>query len=299
MKYLLLLSLLLQIYLQAEVVNITPYTGMMQYDTDNNKSLKESSHFGGLYISVGTLDYLLEAAYNYTTIKYKDSNTIANLKQHDIYLKYGAYYKNFSWKLGLHAIQNSEQEIYRDLGSGYVGIVNVDGYNYFSQSKITYGFDAYYSLYTKAHNDVDRNSTQAIAIVQVTPHLIYGQTLNSEMSNTTLLQANLQLAKEYQKSTYFSYEIEDTLYYNSLYAMFKYMGGEMKSGVLNGGMVVYNTKDLLQDSYSLKLGYYFTPNFTMDVMFGLQSYQEYDAVNLKLLDKGSSMSSIVSMSYSF
>ena len=299
MKYLILLSLLLPMYLQAEVINIIPYAGMMQYDTDSNKSLKDNARFGGLYLSIGTLNYLLEAAYSFTTIEYKNSSVIENLNQHDVYLKYGVYYDNASYKLGLHAIQNSEQETYRDLGSGYIGIVGAEGYNYFSQSKITYGLNVYYSIYPKAHNDVDRNSTALVDIVQITPYLKYGETFDSSMSNIILLRANLQIAKAYEQKRYFSYEAEDTFYYHSIYATLNYMGGEMRSGVLNGGMTVYNSKDLLHDSYNVKLGYYFTPHFTMDVMYGLHFYQEYDALNLKLLEKGTSMSSVVSMGYSF
>jgi len=299
MKYLILLSLLLPLYLQAEVINITPYAGVMKYDTDSNKSLKDNGRFGGLYLSLGTLNYLFEAAYSFTNIVYKNSGIIENLNQHDTYLKYGSYYSNAAYKIGIHAIENSEQEEYRDLGSGYIAIIGADGYNYFSQSKITYGFDAYYSLYPKAHNDVDRNNTTTIDILQVTPHFIYAQTLNDNMSNILNIHANFQVATEYKKSSYISYEIENTFYYHNIYATLDYIGGEMKSGVLNGGMTVYNTKDLLNESYNVKLGYYFTSNFTMDFMFGVHSYKEYDAVNLELLDKGTSMSSVVSMSYSF
>lgn len=298
MKKLIFTSLVIASAAMADVKTVTPYAGTIEYDSSSTSSLKDNAKFAGLYTSVGNLDYLFELAYSYTDINYK-SATQENLKQHDITMKYGKYYKNFDWHVGLHYINNNEKNSFKDLGDGYVGIVGLDGYKWFGYNKLTYGADIYYSLYADAHNDTSLTSTTNVSIIQFSPKLMYSKVINVNTKNTILLKANFIKANDYKDSSYTSYEISDTLGYKKFFTTLKYNGGEMRSGVKDGGFTVYNTKDLLKSAYSVKIGYYFTPKLEIDASYTYNNYEEYDAANLKLLPKGHSSIAAVSMSYSY
>jgi hypothetical protein len=298
MKKLILVSLVAASALMADVTTVTPYVGHIGYDSSSAKSLKDSAKFGGLYTSVGNLNYLFELAYSYTNIKYKATN-LENLKQHDITLKYGKYYKNFTWNVGLHYINNNEKNTFKDLGDGYVAIVGVDGYKWFGYNKLTYGVDMYYSRYTDAHTDSSLAGTTTVDLLQFSPKLIHTKSINTNTKNTIELKVNFIKANDYKDSSYTSYEVADTLGYKSFFATLKYNGGKMRSGVKDAGLTVYNTKDLLRNAYSAKIGYYFTPKLEADISYTKNNYEEYNAATLSLLPEGSSTIGVISMSYSF
>ena len=299
MKKIVIATLLVAGSLMAEVVSITPYVGGIKYDTDINKTFKDSATFGGLYSSVGNLSYLLEFSYNYVKIKYKDSLAVDDLVQHDLTMRYGKYYTNFMYKVGLHYINNNEKDNFRDLGSGYVAILGVAGYNWFSYDKLTYGLDAFYSAYLNAHDDSSLNSTKNVDIVQFTPYVAYSKAININMRNDFSATAYIINASDYRDSSYISYEFSNTCVYKSFYTTLKYLTGDMKSGVKDGGMTVFNTKDLFTSSYSAKVAYYFTPALEADLTYSVNKYQEYDAINLLQLPESSNKIAVLSMSYSF
>jgi|FLOH01.1.fsa_nt_gi hypothetical protein len=298
MKKLILASLVMASAVMADVTTVTPYAGMIGYDSSTASSLKDDAKFTGLYTSVGNLSYLFELAYGYTDINYK-SATQENLKQHDITMKYGKYYEHFTWNAGLHYINNNEKNTFKDLSDGYIAIIGVDGYTWFGYNKLTYGVDMYYSLYTDAHNDTSLASTTKVDVIQFSPKLMHSKMINANTKNTIVLKANFIKANDYKDSSYTSYEISDTLGYKSFFTTLTYNGGKMRSGVKDGGFTVYNTKDLLRNAYSAKLGYYFTPKLEADVSYTKNNYEEYDAATLNLLPEGSSDIAVISMSYSF
>lgn len=298
MKKLILTALVMTSAVMADVTTVTPYVGRIGYDSSTTSSLKDTAKFAGLYSSVGNLKYLFELAYGYTNIKYKDA-TIENLTQHDITMKYGKYYKNFSWNVGVHYINNNEKNTYKDLGNGYIAIIGLDGYKWFGYNKLTYGADIYYSRYSDAHNDTSLASTTNVSITQFSPKLVYSKAININAKNTIALKGNFIKANDYKDSSYSSYEIADTLGYKSFFTTLKYNGGKMRSGVQDGGFTVYNTKDLLRSAYSAKIGYYFTSKLEADMSYTRNNYEEYDVANLALLPKGSSSIALVSMGYSF
>lgn len=299
MKYLLSVALIVPNFLLAEDINIIPYTALVQYDKNENKSLKDTAQFGGLYLSLGNSGYLLEAAYSYLSVTYKNATIYEDVTQEDIYLKYSSYYENSSYKIGLHIINNSEKENVRDLGSGFVGIIGLDAYHDLNKDKIIYGFDAYYSVYMNAYTDTNTTQTTVVDVMQVSPHLTFIKNLDKERSNTLTLRANLIAATQYKDRGYTSYEVEDTLYYYQIVTTLRYMWGDMKSSVTDGGMSVYNNKDLMHESYDLKVGYILSENFVVDAKFSLNYYQEYDARNLILLTEGYNTNTLLSLSLNF
>jgi len=282
----------------ADVTTIIPYVGAIQYDSNSESSIKDNANFTGLYTSRGNLNYLLEMAYGYTNINYKDA-TQENLKQHDITIVYGKYYKHFTWKAGVHYINNNEQDTYKDLGNGFTTIAGINAYNWFAYDKLTYGADFYYSTYSDAHNDISLDSTTDIHIIQFTPKLSYAKAIDFNTKNTLEVKANYIKANEYKDTTYISYGISNTFGYKSFFSTIKYNGGNMKSGIQDGGFTVYNSKALLQNSHSIKFGYYFTSKFEADISYSRNNYKEYDAVNLGLLSKGSNSIASISMRYSY
>jgi hypothetical protein len=53
------------------------------------------------------------------------------------------------------------------------------------------------------------------------------------------------------------------------------MGGEMISGVRDGGNTVINNKDILKTGYGVKLGYYFNANNLLTIGYEVNNYREY------------------------
>ena len=298
MKKLIVASLLITTAVMADVKRVTPYLGSIAYDSSSAKSFKDSAKLIGVYTSIGNLNYLFELDYGYTNINYK-SGALQNLKQHDITIKYAKYYENFTWNVGLHYINNNEQNTFKDLSDGYIAIMGVGGYKWYGYNKLTYGIDMYYSRYTDAHNDTSLASTTTVDVLQWSPKVMYSKVINVNMKNTVMLQANFIQANDYKDSSYASYEISDTLGYKSFFATLKYNGGKMRSGVKDAGFTVYNTKDLLRNAYSAKLGYYFTPKLEADISYTRNNYEEYDASTLSLLPEGTSSVAVVSLSYSY
>lgn len=196
-------------------------------------------------------------------------------------------------------MNNNEKGAIKDLGDGYIAIAGVEGYKWFGYNKLTYGVDAYYSYYTDAFTETSLVATTNVGVLQISPKITYSKAININTRNTISLIANFINANDYKDSSYSSFEISDTLGYKKFYATLKYNGGEMRSGVKDGGFTVYNTKDLLKSAYTAKLGYYFTPKLEADVSYTRNNYQEYDAANLVLLPEGTSSIAVISMSYSY
>lgn len=299
MKKIILCSLITSSVLLAEVSTVLPYAGNISYDKSGEKSLKDSAKFAGIYASTGTLDYLMEFSYNYLDISYKDALNIENLKQHDFTLMYNKYFTNYMFKAGLHYINNNEDETFRDLGSGFVAIAGIEGYNWFNKNKLEYGVDAYYSSYGDAHDDITIDHTTTVSILQFTPFVSYTMVSSEKMSNKLTAKANIISASDYQDSNYLSFEISDTFSYDKFYASLSYLFGDMKSGVRNGGFTVFNTKDLYSSSLDMKIGYNFTPTLSLSASYAINRYEEYNAATLQLLPEGENTIAFLTLRYSF
>ena len=285
--------------LSADVFSLTTHIGTIKYDDSLTKSLKDDGSFLGLHTSIGDKEYLLEAAYSYTNISYKNSSDIQNLRQHDLSMIYTAKYSSYTLRVGAHYINNNEATSFKDLGSGYIGIASLEGYNFFDEDKFTYGVQAYYSIYPNAHDDTTKAYTQLIDIVQFTPYLEYSMVFNPSIRNDIALKLNAIAVTQYKNRGYLSFELSDTFVYENFYIVLKAFGGEMKSGVVDGGLEVINTKDLHTSSYSAKMGYYLTPTLALDASYAINYYQEYNAYTLTLAPEGHNRVAMVSLNYSY
>ena len=283
----------------ADVVSVTPMIGKIQYDDSLSKSLKNDASLLGLRTKITNKSYIFDIAYSYSDIKYKESQNIDDLNQHDLSLIYISKNSKYALKIGGHYINNNESDTYKDLGTGYIGIAGLEAYQSFNQVKFTYGVEAYYSVYPTAHSDKSTAYTLLIDVVQFTPYLKYSLVLNQSLRNDLSFNINAIASTQYTDPGYLSYEVKDTLVYRNFYAVLRAFVGEMKSGVKEGGLEVMNTKDLYTSAYSLKVGYYLSPTLALDFSYGINFYQEYNAKKLLLSPEGHNSKEIVSLTYSY
>ncbi len=288
MKKLLLGTTLIASALMAEVTTVTPYGGTIDYGNDATKSFKDKATLVGAHMSIGTLAYLLEADYSRITTKYLDSTT-PDLKQDDITLAYSKYNAKTMFKVGVHYINTNDKQ----LEDGIIGIVALGGYKYFGYDKLSYGVEGYYSYYKNGH-DENYAEVKKINIFQETPYISYYKSIDINWGNTFVLKGNFQQAKDYVKTSYSSFEISDTIFYKSFFTTLKYYNGEMRTGVKDGGMTVYNTLDLMKSGYDIKLGYYISKSTVVSVSYAQNTYTEYGLVT----DNTNSIA-IASLNYSF
>jgi hypothetical protein len=291
MKTIVILLVLGAVSLFGEVIKLVPYAGAVEYDSNENKSIKDESSLYGLYANIGTLNYLLELNYGYMETVYKDKNT-ENLLQHDATFVYSRYLTNVMFKAGLHYVDTNDII----LGNGAVAIVGVSGYNYVGSDKYTHGLEGYYSYYQEGRDETTPVTAKPleIGIFQVSTYINFFKYISPTMNNTLNLKLNYQVANDYVQKEYLSYEISDMFYYNSFFLELSYYGGEMRSGVKDGGMTVFNSLDLQKSGYSAKLGYYFTKDFVASLSLGSNSYVEY-----LLIEETTSTVGVATLSYRF
>jgi len=297
-KIILTLSFLL-VSLQGEEIRVTPSLYSILYDDALENSLKKSTDISKIDFLISDSAYSVEVDYGYKNVKYKDLSLLTDYIQHDFTLKYSNYFDNKIATLGVHVIKNNEQYIYRDLGSGIVGILSLSSYNNFERDKLLYGLDAYYSLYFNAHDDKYISATQLIDVIQFSPFIKYKNVFSSTTRNDVSFKLNMIAATQYSDQAYLSLEFSDTFVYRGFYTTLSFTGGEMRSGVTDGGNIVYNNKDMLNSTYEVEMGYYFTKSFVLNASYSLNDYKEYNPQTLQLLPSSYNSVSMVSLSCSF
>ena len=290
MKKIILGSVLAISTMFAEVVTVLPYAGLIDYDSD--KSIKDKATLLGVHASVGTLKYLLEADYSHIATEYKDS-AIDDLSQDDMTLAYGRYFDNFMFRIGDHYISTNDEQ----LGDGNIIIAGLGAYNFDGYDKYSYGVEGYYSTYSDGHDE--SFNKKSISITQFTPYLSFYKYFNENMTNTIVLKMNYEIASDYEDDSYTSYEISDTFGYKHFFSTLKYYDGEMRTGVKDGGFTVFNTLDLLNDGFDVKLGYYLTPNATVSISYGENNYEEFDQGTATMLDEGTNSVTVATFSYTY
>jgi len=276
----------------AEVGTILPFVGSINYGDDRATSIKDKSTIFGANMSVGDLDYLLEASYAHIGTVYKDTN-VEDLKQDDITLIYGQYYLDKMFKIGAHYTSTNDQQ----LKDGFTALAGVAVYQNYGRDKATLGVDAYYSYYKEGHNE--NYIATSVAITQVSPYVTYYNSINADWGNTITVKANFQNTADYVQENYASYEISDTLSYQSVFATVSAYTGEMRTGVKDGGMSVYNTLDLLKNGYSVQLGYYLNKDAILSLSYAENTYREFDQSFVSITGDNKNAIALASFNYSF
>jgi hypothetical protein len=273
--------------LMADVATILPYGGTIDYGNDSGKSAKNRATLLGVHASVGDASYLVEFDYAHIGTTYKDS-AITDLSQNDITLVYGKYYKNFMFRVGAHYINTNDPQ----LENGIVAITSLGGYQFYGYDKLSYGVEGYYSYYNKGQDEL--GNRKKIGIYQFTPYISFYKSINANWGNTFALKGNYQKSGDYVDDTSSSYEVSDTIFYKSLFTTLKYFGGEMRTGVKDAGMTVFNTLDLYKSGYDFKVGYIISPKLVISASYGKNRYVEYG-----FTDENTNSVAVASLSYSF
>ncbi len=293
MKKLILMTAIATTSLFAEVTTVTPYVGKIDYGNQASTSFKDNAKITGLSLTHGNMAYLWEFAFSHIATEYKN-RAITNLNQNDLTLVYGQYFSNYMYRVGAHYINTTDPQ----LQDGVVAIATFGGYQYYGKDKFSGGLEAYYSYYKNGH-DENYQAEKPIKIFQFTPYLSFYGSIDEQWSNLISIKGNIQIARDYVQDSYFSYEISDTLYYENFYATFKFYRGEMRTGVKDGGLTVYNTLDLMKNGYEVQLGYYLGTNAVVTLSYAEHTYSEFDQTFSTLSSDNTSKVALVSFSYSF
>jgi len=245
----------------AEVTTVATNIAFLNY-TDAKKS---SATLFSTYFNTGTLSYLTEFSYVRTDITYNNSTTA--LSQDEFTFIYKRYFEDYSYKFGLH--MNSTTD--RDLENGTTTILGIGAWNYFGYSKLSYGLDYYYSTYANATDlSFQKNS---IIVNELSGYMSYYTPFQS-FSNLFAIKINYESIEVYEES-YTSFELSNKFYIGDAEIALKGFFGKMQTGIREGGMVVYNSKDVLKSSLSINFGYHLDESFMLDISYTQIQSDEY------------------------
>lgn len=252
--------------LQAEVVTVAPYSGVLSYD---NNSSKNSGTINGFYASSGTLNYLMEFSYAATDIKYKYATT--NLTQDEFTFVYNRYWKSHALKVGIHTNSTTD----KSLQNGITLILGGSKWKWYGYSKLTYGLDYYTTEYANGQDLEDNNVS--VRVNQLSPYISYYKPFSLNTKTFTSLKINLENINAYTSDkSYRSYELKNTIYYKKAYLELGVFGGKFRTGIKDNGMTVYNSKDIIKKSLSAKIGYYINTKLNTSLAYSSSTYDEYE-----------------------
>jgi len=265
---LLLFVLLSSTTLFAEVSQILSFNSFMKYDKNSYKS---SGYISGLYYNTGTLSYLSEFTYTHTDIRYR--YITQNLVQDDYAMAYSHYFINSSYKIGVHASSTSD----KDLQNGVTLLLDYNRWKWFNaKQKISYGVGLYQSYYANAKDLKDNN--RSVNIVELSANVGYYH-IFKEVANYSALRLNYEDVKSYDDH-YLFFEFQDIVYYKKFEVALEYMQGSMRTGILNGGLAVYNSKDLLKRKLKIGVKYPISLATKIEVSYAKTNYDEFKNRNL-------------------
>jgi hypothetical protein len=261
-----ILYIFLYTELLAEVSLISPSSIYIQSD---KKSFKDSGTVNSIYFSTGTLSYLSEFSYTHTDIRYKYSTN--NLIQNEITMFYSRFFINHSYKVGIHTNSTTDT----DLQNGTTMIIGYNHWNWFIKNKLSYGVELYDSYYTNGRDL--KNTKRNIKISQLMTHIDYFSPFIL-FSNFISLKINYENAYTYNKNLFFL-ELKNIIYYKTFTFELNYFGGELQTGVLAGGAIVYNSKDIIKNKYGIKIGYQISSNINVNLAYTNILLDEYKSIN--------------------
>lgn len=292
MKYILWLLVLSNI-LFAEIMTLSRYDERIHYYKNSAYSMIEGANIGGIYISYGDIDYLLEVDISHTHVDFKQ-NYINDFNQNDYTALFSRYYPEFMYKFGVHFIDTDDL----NLGNGMVIVGSLSTYDKNQYAKV--GIDTYWSHYKEGYTYKGIKDT--IDIYQMSPYMSYTNIFSNNFSNNIKSTLTYINSAVYAQEDYISYAIEDTLFFNMFQLKGKAYMGEMKSAVTDGGLTVYNTKDLMKHGYGVALGYNLTKEFKINISYDVHTFEIpelYKINNLEINKDVMNNVGILSFSYSY
>ncbi|SFV74597.1 hypothetical protein MNB_SM-3-488 [hydrothermal vent metagenome] len=261
MKKSIFFSLVFTTSLFSEVITVAPFSVYIDADT---KSFKDSGSVNGIYISSGTLSYLMEFTYTHTDIRYKYNTK--NLLQDEYTMSYSKYFLDHSYKVGIHTNTTTDT----DLQNGVTFLTNFNKWKWKNRlTKINYGGSLFYSYYTNGKDLNENNSS-----IHITQLALNGGILHYFQYFSNYASITLNYENGYSKSYLFG-ELKDSIYYKKFTFNIGYFQGKMQTGILDGGASVYNSKDILHQKINLGINYKATPKTSVGISYTNTNYDEY------------------------
>ena len=293
MKYILWVLLLLNNMLFAEVLTLSKYDERIHYYKNDAYSMVEGASINGFYVSYGDIDYLLEFDISHTHVDFKQ-NYINDFNQDDYTAMFSGYYPEFMYKFGVHFIDTDDL----NLGNGMVLVGGVALYDKNQYAKV--GVDSYWSHYQEGYTY--KGTKGVVDIYQVSPYLEYTHIVSKNFRNNIKSTLTYINSAAYEQEDYISYAIEDTIFFKMVQLKAKAYTGEMKSAVTDGGLTVYNTKDLMKKGYGFALGYNLTNAFKINLSYDVHTFEIPDLYTINDLTTNEDVMNnvgILSFSYSY
>lgn len=263
-KVLMLISLTLFSY--AEVSTIVPYYGTLEY---GDRGSRKDGNLYGVYASRGNLSYLTEFSYLHNVINDK-VNSSSDIIQDEFTFIYGHYFTDISYKLGLHYTHTNDEA----LGDGYTLIAGLSKWKWFGYDKFTYGADFYNSYYSSAHDLSGRPGP--IYVNQLTPHISYHKSFGENSSNLFSIKANYEYVPLFLRDrSYTSYEFHNTFNYRNFSVGAGLFKGEMRVGIQDNGMTVFNLRDIQTGGHRANISYDFNKKFNANLSYIKSEYDEF------------------------
>jgi len=235
----------------------------------NSNSYKKNEVVKGVYTNSIIDNHIFEFNYFTTTIDFK-SPIDKDIKQEDLVLTYAYGFKNLLFKGGFHNI-NTNDNVLRD---GYVISTGISASKLFNQDILTYGVEFYISKYKNGTNL--ENINKNITAYQLSSFINFSKIIKQGVVTNTSLKINMQKINNYSNSSYNSFEFKNSLFYNKYYTVATYLDGEMRTGVRNEGLTVYNSLDKIKKQLNLTVGYSFTNYLDIDITYGKLYIDEYN-----------------------
>lgn len=133
------------------------------------------------------------------------------------------------------------------LGDGFVGFFNLEIDKDFSGSKRHFGLGTAYSYYG---DGLDKgNNPSGVGILQLAPYAgLNTPLLNGMLDLKTTVKVTATMSEELTDSSYFGYNIINTLTYGKFHATLDVALGETVANVNDNGYKITNTTDVYKDS---------------------------------------------------
>jgi len=235
----------------------------------NNSILKDNGYVFGIYGSMG-LGYAssLEAAYEYTHIKYKANNP--DLNQNDVTVVFTNYsIPETKLRAGFHYITSDDD--YTD--EGYTIIASVGKYKMYVWDA---NLDMYYTHYK---NYVLPDNSKGLDVYQLSPNVGFGWG-NPNTSGRFYFKTIATYIRHSDDvgfgKDFVSLEERVTYILGPLAVTGSIWLGERSFMVDNGGFTVFNLKEKYKNGYGIKATYILSKNLSISGAIRKQQFEEVD-----------------------
>ena len=242
---------------------IAPYISYIDYD---NSGIKKDGWSSTLFGSVTiNKNHVVEAAYGYTHLNYKNGYT--NWNQNDYTIAY-TNYMLFPWygKIGFHYIATPNEDVSKD------GKVVFADLGYIKRYRWNAGLEAYYTDYKYGLDILQINPKGGFYIWK---DYYRGFYLSGKLGFIRLNEKSWKnFYNTLHKKGYYYFDIGVTYFTLKYSVSLDSSIGERIFEVANGGFVVYNLPERYYGRTELKGTYYFNKHLSATLSGSFENYRE-------------------------